>query len=236
MLGAKVQTLIVRIESLTLLDPTLSPLLAGLQESGGSLPTVRLLVAKVALLDRLLVRLMSVDPVAAQRLAAALPALHALVANLLFAASYAQGSSIPATLIGPPMAIRMLAPLIAPYGAGFDSALAGVAPALSEASASGQSFVGASSAVVGRPAIGTTGIGRVSRSAPAPTVPPPLPSPLGGGVGSASGGLGLGMAAATGLLLLAIVCRPGMVLCRRFELDRMGWRAMFLAPRLERPG
>ena len=84
LLGPRLQSLIVRLESLTLIDPALSPLIARLQGADDS-PTVGSLVARIVLLDRLLAHLTRVDPLAARRLELALPTLHTLVSDLLLA-------------------------------------------------------------------------------------------------------------------------------------------------------
>ena len=112
LLGARLQTLIVRLESLTRIDPAVSPLLSQLEGAGDSMPTVGSLVARVVLLDRLLAHLTSVNPLAAWRLALALPELHALVADLLRAAKHSGGRPGSEPLSSSRAAVDLLRPLL----------------------------------------------------------------------------------------------------------------------------
>jgi hypothetical protein len=235
-LTASLQTLIVRLVSLTSADPTVAPLLAGLRFQDESAPTVGSLVAKVVLLDQLLARLIRADPLAAQRLAKAVPMLRSLVASLLSAGYESPESPVPSAWINSAeAALPLPQPLLAPDAAGIETVVTGgsaswltlplaappvrlsVAPARTRGERTSQPSLVSTSASIG------TGL-------------PPSPSPPGGGVGSTSGGLGMGAPAAAGLLAVWVGCALATVMYRRFESDPVAWRAMFLAPRLERPG
>lgn len=257
---AGLQALIVRLVSLTQTDPTISPLLAVLQAPPDSTPTVGSLVARVMLLDRLLARLTRVDPLAARRLALALPALHALVSHLLLAAlpsDWLRGSeplsnsnalvktrqpaggrgSTPTNDQTSNTAIDFLRPDGAPSGV--DAVLAvGAGPTLT-AQSSGQSFVPPSpEAIHQQSRRAGMAHGRSSASVSGRKASPVTAPPVGGGAvaGSASGGIGAAAPAAVALLAVLAAWLLDTFLSGRVPLDLVPRRATLLASRLERPG
>jgi hypothetical protein len=234
-LAPALQPLIAGIEALTQGDPAITPLLAVLQGTASSVPTVASLVARMVLLDQLLSRLKLIDPAAAHRLARALPALHALVAGLVQAAT--DSGVLPGSALTDPLApTQVLQPALAVLGT--DAALAGGEGPTATAQATGLTLADRAQDTVRRHSdharaadVSTPAPAAVRQVAPIPS------APLGGGVlGSASGGLGSAAPAAVALLAVLAVWLLDTLLSGRIALDLIPRRTALLALRQERPG
>ncbi len=237
--GAGLAPLIVGLESLTRSDPSVTPLLAALQQASNPAPTVGALVARVALLDRLLARLTRIDPVAAKRLAHALPKLHMLMTDLLLATS--GGALRPSqSLSAPGATAAVLQPVLALMAANpaLGAAPGAQARVLSDAAQNPQQWLGpvAPRAIHSR----SQRAGAPHRSAASSSareIAPPAAPPLGGGVtGSATGGLGFAAPAAVALLAALIIWLLSTLSSERVAAYLVPRRAMLLAALPERPG
>jgi hypothetical protein len=250
-LGPSIQSLIARLASLSLADPAAASLLVQLQQVSAAPPSIGSLVARIVLLNRLLDVLARTDPLAAQRLAIALPALDTMVMDVLRAqgngavvgsigpdgsASWqaAPGAPLFSSVVSPALAqtLRVLAgALEPPLRDGLEPSVQREAAVL----APGQ-FVGPDP---GRSddRVLRAGAGAGS-AATAPASAPLAPAPSGpfrgGAATSASGGIG---SAAPAMALVAVLAVWGMsFFSNRLDLDLAPWRSTLLASRLERPG
>jgi hypothetical protein len=232
-LGPGLQTLIARIETLTASDPTARAILAQLQQLSGVSPTAATTVERAVLLNRLLTYLSRTDPVAAKRLAPALPAFQALVLGLmraqhngLLAGGLMSGGYGLSILGGSALSVSTPVPASIRF-ASFSGLMASSPAGQSTAVQSGQ----ASGAVMHK----RSGVA-IHLPAPASAPVPPAPAPLSGGGGAAAGGGGVGSAAPAIALLAALVVWALNFFSGRVDLDLAPWRTTLLASRLERPG
>lgn len=230
-----VQTIVTQLQVLSQSDPRVSEVLLQLQELDGSAPTAGSLVAKVALLSRLLAYLTRTDPNAAKQLAATLPALRALLTELRAAndAGLLTNVQLPSTsalLLGGPAGS---APVLL---AGPEDSAPGAISYPSVAMTYEQSYEQAAAAATDKHPAAPGG------SLPSTSVLTPVgspissPAPASGAGPAAGGGIGSGapaiaLLAMMALSLLYLVQMPG-----RLNLDLAPWRSTLLASRLERPG
>jgi len=236
-LGPRLQTLIARVQSLTRSDPAVSSLLAQLAQPGSATPTVGSLMRRAVLLSLLLNSLTRTGSSAARNLASTLPALHALLVDLLLAANRG------AVLIGAQYwrsngrGAEILRPLVAlAPGAGPDTVLARAATIAPAAQGYEQSPAQAASGPTER----RSGMARLGPPPTAASVreirATSAPLLVGGGTGTVNGGMASAVPAAVALLTTIAVWLLRAVCGGRVMLDVFPGRSTLLAARLERPG
>jgi hypothetical protein len=231
-LVSQLQTLIVGFEGLNGADPAVSSLLAQLQRVSDLPATSGSVLTRAMLLEHLLARLIQADPVAASRLAPALPALHVLLGDLPFV-------STPAGDLG----------VVQPKG--IYGGTASVLPSLAWAALDGLRLGGVPAAlpapdVVAQPSVRNRQSVENARARPSRRAavtassqaasPDALTPPRDGIVASSSGGIGSAAPAAVALLVVLTAWLVDAVIGGRLRFDLKPPRATLLAARLERPG
>jgi hypothetical protein len=244
-LGPSIQSLIARLASLSLADPAAGSLLVRLQQASAAPPSIGSLAAQIVLLNRLLDVLARTDPLAAQRLAVAMPVLGTMVMDVLRAqgnrAAFGSiGSMSWQVLPGAPFFASVVSPALAQTLGVLTGAMKSPLHDGLEPSVQRETAVLAPGQFIGldpgrsddRGFRAGSGAGSVTS---APIFRSRLADHSGGGAAtSASGGIG---SAAPAVALLAVLAVWGMgFFSNRLDMDLAPWRSTLLASRLERPG
>ncbi len=239
LLWPSVAPLITQLQALSASDPAVSALVAELQQVTGGVPTVGSLIERIALLNRLLADVSRKDPGAAMRIAALLPELHLLLLNL----HRSEGVAWPTGADG--FASPLSQPLMVFSFAGDSPVL--MAPSLGAVSYYDTSAASSSLSQNLRSAQMASGPSHGPWKA-SQLISPGVTGPSGDDSSTsvllqsthlavaASGGTGPGGAPALALLAVLTLSLLSRWIPGRMSLNIATWSSALIAGRLERPG
>jgi len=233
-LVSQLRTLIVGFEGLSATDLAVTSLLAQLQRVSDLPANHGSLLRRAMLLERLLAHLIQADPVAAWRLAPALPALQTLLGDLPLVTSRTTDLTVvqPGGIYGGPAnllpSLASTAPDWLPLGE--------VPSAMPTPVMVAQPWVRNPQSVDGARSRRPQDAAVTPRASSQAASPDALTPPRDGAVGSSSGGIGSAAPAAVALLVALAAWLVDALIGERLRFDLGPPRATLLAARLERPG
>ncbi len=238
LLWPSVAPLITRLQALSASDPAVSALVAQLEQITSGTPTVSSLIERITLLNRLLADLSRTDPRAAMRIAALLPALHLLLLSL----HRTEGLAWPSTAAG--AASLFPQPLTVFSLAGGSTVLMGTFPeSASYYNTSASSTISQNLLSTRLPSGPSRDQDRASQLTAQGAADPgsedsstSLLLQSGHLALAASGGTGPGGAPALALLAVLTLSLLSRWIPGRMSLNIAAWKSTLLSGRLERPG